>query len=1061
MERICVAVRVRPPTKEEPVKGNYWRVEDNQISLHNALGTPISGYSYAFDHVFGYDSKNRSIYGVHTKDLIEAAVNGFNGTVFAYGQTSSGKTYTMQGSPEDPGIIRLAVYNVFKNIELITDREFLIRVSYMEIYNEEINDLLAHENQKLQVHENLERGIFVAGLREEIVNSPDQVFELVELGEVHRHVGETNMNARSSRSHSIFRMVIESRVKDAERNGSSYDKDAVRVSVLNLVDLAGSERVAKTGAGGVRLKEGTHINKSLMSLGTVINKLSEGGGKQRGHIPYRDSKLTRILQPALGGNAKTAIICTIAPEEIHTDETRGTLQFASRAKRVTNCAKVNEIMTDAALLKRQKKEIEELRKKLQGSHSGVLEQEILKLRNDMLKFELEREKLAMELEEERKAQLERDRRIMEQQQKIENLSTLVINSDQDRNSYKLNSCDHSFPPRRSLESLNQEGRSTKNGCREGSLGRRVTLRKEKFQTPTFESVLDGSSEKPHSFSRLPDGSPLPSDFGNVADEDMWMNMNKGHVTAELDFFQSTPNRNHSSVPSYMSSVHGIVEEYQGEIESLKEQLEKALQDKQEVEKCLESQLMLNDELKMVVSDLEEISRKLGEVTPNCKEDQKGSSSFFQAPFPQEKSVIGACVSATEAEDNDFSSLKAKFTKFVNLFDWYKKENSELHQQCQMLNKQLNHAVASLVLTTDSCTEKEIRSVQNKEHVYGTDFTGLKVSKECHTATSFLQSADSSSRILPVPLSGRLRQISSKVCKMENDLGGIPFINVDALCSHIENTFCHLPADDLSDSKSAINFIMQIQCKESDKLEDGNLFVDVEGENNKRNQCDENVQNKECLEYDSKIICDEVYDRKSTNMYSGIANVILLAKWLVEEFKSLAPDHNCFVSNCMQMNPATGKLFKGLQICLKEIAKVASEIHLAAVEKEHCNSNSNLDVDLTTHGDVVDIEGNIFQSEESMNLWERLKMSAEHVSSLDNKLALLNIEKDAISKALENELSRQEKKQLDKRFSELLVHELSQLSAAMAGRDAVFASICSGIREFEDNLENRRSFSLLS
>ncbi|MFS7965200.1 putative plus-end-directed kinesin ATPase [Helianthus anomalus] len=144
------------------------------------------------------------------------------------------------------------------------------------------------------------------------------------------------MNVRSSRSHTIFRMVIESKGKD-----SALD-DAIRVSVLNLVDLAGSERIAKTGAGGVRLKEGKHINKSLMILGNVINKLSDGA-KQRGHIPYRDSKLTRILQPALGGNAKTSIICTVAPEEVHIEETKGTLQFASRAKRITNCVQVNEV----------------------------------------------------------------------------------------------------------------------------------------------------------------------------------------------------------------------------------------------------------------------------------------------------------------------------------------------------------------------------------------------------------------------------------------------------------------------------------------------------------------------------------------------------------------------------------------------------------------------------------------------------------------------------------------------------------------------------------------------
>ncbi|KAK2991873.1 hypothetical protein RJ640_006028, partial [Escallonia rubra] len=386
-------------------------------------------------HVFDQDCTNSTVYELLTKDIIRAAVDGFNGTAFAYGQTSSGKTFTMNGSDNDPGIIHRAVHDIFQKIQMTTDREFLIRVSYMEIYNEEINDLFTVENQKLQIHESLERGIFVAGLREEIVNSAEQVLKLIQLGEVNRHFGETNMNARSSRSHTIFRMVIESKGKETGSTDYLSSDDAVRVSVLNLVDLAGSERIAKTGAGGVRLKEGKHINKSLMALGNVINKLSEGA-KQRGHIPYRDSKLTRILQPALGGNAKTSIICTVAPEEVHVEETKGTLKFASRAKRITNCVQVNEILTDAALLKRQKLEIEELRKKLQGSHAGVLEQEILNLRNDMLKYELEREKLAMELEEERKSHRERGQCIREQQMGLDNSNSVVF-SGSDTNSSQV------------------------------------------------------------------------------------------------------------------------------------------------------------------------------------------------------------------------------------------------------------------------------------------------------------------------------------------------------------------------------------------------------------------------------------------------------------------------------------------------------------------------------------------------------------------------------------------------------------------------------------------------
>ncbi|PIA53947.1 hypothetical protein AQUCO_00900489v1 [Aquilegia coerulea] len=387
MERIFVTVRPKPLSSED-AKSSPWRISENSISIANQTSR------FDFDRIFKEDCKTIEVYEARTKDIVSAAVRGFNGTVFAYGQTNSGKTYTMRGSDVEPGVIRLAVCDLFDTIIEDVDREFLLRMSYMEIYNEEINDLLAPEHRKLQIHENLERGIFVAGLKEEIVATPEQVIDLMEFGESHRHIGETNMNVYSSRSHTIFRMflntefskirfflihisftfcfrvfgknykIIESRLRTEDDNiGNSCD--AVRVSVLNLVDLAGSERAAKTGAEGMRLKEGSHINKSLMTLGTVIKKLSEGVESNGGHVPYRDSKLTRILQPSLGGNANTAIICNITLAQIHTDETKSNLQFASKALRVTNCTRVNEILTDAALLKRQKKEIEELRARLQ------------------------------------------------------------------------------------------------------------------------------------------------------------------------------------------------------------------------------------------------------------------------------------------------------------------------------------------------------------------------------------------------------------------------------------------------------------------------------------------------------------------------------------------------------------------------------------------------------------------------------------------------------------------------------------------------------------------------
>ncbi|KAG8654829.1 hypothetical protein MANES_05G183300v8 [Manihot esculenta] len=677
MEKICVAVRVRPPVavSQEISNGNHWRVEDNHISLLKSDGTPISGVTYAFDHVFDESCTNARVYELLTKDIIHAAVEGFNGTAFAYGQTSSGKTFTMNGSETDPGIIHRAVKDIFNKIQMMSDREFLIRVSYMEIYNEEINDLFALENQKLQIHESLERGIFVAGLREEIVNNAEQVLELIAAGEVNRHFGETNMNVRSSRSHTIFRMVIESKEKD--NNSSNYScGDAIRVSVLNLVDLAGSERIAKTGAGGVRLKEGKHINKSLMALGNVINKLSDSP-KQRGHIPYRDSKLTRILQPALGGNAKTSIICTVAPEEVHVDETKGTLQFASRAKRITNCAQVNEILTDAALLKRQKLEIEELRKKLEGSRAEVLEQEILKLRNDMLKYEADREKLEMQLEEERKSHKERDQRIREQQMRIDNLSSLVTFPEHDRNSVQNSGSQFS------KEEINDS-----------------SSKEDVFRTPSFKAAPNAFVAKRSNYSRRTDYSPLPDTLSNVADEETWLKMNKGYI-ADLDSIQMTPARKVQSFPLSDMTPGLSSDDYRQEVENLRRQLELITEEKNELEEEI-------SELKQEASVIGEIPQRLCKSVANCKEIFKDILLTLQSFVPDgEYSTTKLLSSTSEIGISLLSNLESYLLVDKDNHDSFPRNDSLVQEHCKVLSESIRGTITSLVAS-------EKLAIQNKE-----------------------------------------------------------------------------------------------------------------------------------------------------------------------------------------------------------------------------------------------------------------------------------------------------------------------------------------------------------
>ncbi|CAN1775928.1 Kinesin-like protein KIN-7N, partial [Linum perenne] len=686
MEKICVAVRVRPPVTPSPLDtisgGSYWITEDNRISLHRSGGTPISGVSYAFDHVFDHGSSNSRVYELLTKDIIHAAVEGFNGTVFAYGQTSSGKTFTMNGSEKDPGVIHRAVRDIFDKTQAqISDREFLIRVSYMEIYNEEINDLFAVENQKLPIHESLERGIFVAGLREEIVNSAEQVLKLMESGEVNRHFGETNMNARSSRSHTIFRMVIESKGKVSNSSSDYSSSDAVRVSVLNLVDLAGSERIAKTGAGGVRLKEGKYINKSLMALGNVINKLSDGG-KQRAHIPYRDSKLTRILQPALGGNAKTSIICTLAPEEIHIEETKGSLLFASRAKRITNCAQVNEILTDAALLKRQKLEIEELRKKLQGSHAEDLEQEILNLRNGMLKYELEREKLEMQLEEERKSQKEREQRIREQQMKIDNLSNIVTSADCDRSSSQGPSGGTSRPVEEFSDNNN-------------------AFQEDLFRTPSFKATPNAFVSKRSNNVRLPDFSPLPETLSNVADEDTWMKLNHG-FTIDLDSIHMTPARKVQSFPANDVTPGYSIEKYKQEVQDLRTELQLVTAEKNGIKEKNSELLLLNDRLMHEKSELEQKLDLLGHIPPNFLKYitssidiyEEAHSTLLQSCALEAETSTARLLSGTrEIGKTVLSNLENYISRAVDGGESIQKDDSAVEKELKMLSER-SKAVAS-------------------------------------------------------------------------------------------------------------------------------------------------------------------------------------------------------------------------------------------------------------------------------------------------------------------------------------------------------------------------------
>ncbi|KAL2537590.1 Kinesin motor family protein [Forsythia ovata] len=389
-DSISVTIRFRPMNEREYHRGDEiaWYTDGDKI-VRNEYN-PMT--AYAFDRVFGPNTNTQEVYEVAARPVVKAAMEGINGTVFAYGVTSSGKTHTMHGDHNSPGVIPLAIKDVFSIIQDTPGREFLLRVSYLEIYNEVINDLLDPTGQNLRVREDMQ-GTYVEGIKEEVVLSPGHALSFIAAGEEHRHVGSNNFNLFSSRSHTIFTLMIES-----SADGDDYD--GVIFSQLNLIDLAGSES-SKTETTGLRRKEGSYINKSLLTLGTVIGKLSEG---KASHVPYRDSKLTRLLQSSLSGHGHVSLICTVTPASSNMEETHNTLKFASRAKRVEIYASRNKIIDEKSLIKKYQREIsclkEELDQLKKGMFAGINPVEIMTLKQQLEEGQV---KMQSRLEEEEEA----------------------------------------------------------------------------------------------------------------------------------------------------------------------------------------------------------------------------------------------------------------------------------------------------------------------------------------------------------------------------------------------------------------------------------------------------------------------------------------------------------------------------------------------------------------------------------------------------------------------------------------------------------------------------------
>uniref|UniRef100_U3BWD4 Kinesin-like protein n=1 Tax=Callithrix jacchus TaxID=9483 RepID=U3BWD4_CALJA len=368
-ESVRVVVRCRPMNGKEKA-ASYDTVVDvdvklGQVSVKNPKGMAHEmPKTFTFDAVYDWNAKQFELYDETFRPLVDSVLQGFNGTIFAYGQTGTGKTYTMEGirgDPEKRGVIPNSFDHIFTHISRSQNQQYLVRASYLEIYQEEIRDLLSKDQTKrLELKERPDTGVYVKDLSSFVTKSVKEIEHVMNVGNQNRSVGATNMNEHSSRSHAIFVITIE--CSEVGLDGENH----IRVGKLNLVDLAGSERQAKTGAQGERLKEATKINLSLSALGNVISALVDGKST---HIPYRDSKLTRLLQDSLGGNAKTVMVANVGPASYNVEETLTTLRYANRAKNIKNKPRVNEDPKDA-LLREFQEEIARLKAQLEKRSIG-------------------------------------------------------------------------------------------------------------------------------------------------------------------------------------------------------------------------------------------------------------------------------------------------------------------------------------------------------------------------------------------------------------------------------------------------------------------------------------------------------------------------------------------------------------------------------------------------------------------------------------------------------------------------------------------------------------------
>ncbi|KAL9691773.1 hypothetical protein QQ045_012199 [Rhodiola kirilowii] len=805
------------------------------------------------DKVFGPDTNTPEVYEVAAKPVIKAAMDGVTGTVFAYGVTSSGKTHTMHGDHYSPGIIPLAIKDVFSIIQETPGREFLLRVSYLEIYNEVINDLLDPTGQNLRVREDAQ-GTYVEGIKEEVVLSPGHALSFIAAGEEHRHVGSNNFNLLSSRSHTIFTLMIES-----SATGEEYD--GVVFSQLNLIDLAGSES-SKTETTGLRRKEGSYINKSLLTLGTVIGKLSEGRAT---HVPYRDSKLTRLLQSSLSGHGHVSLICTITPASSNMEETHNTLKFASRAKRIEIFASRNVILDEKSLIKKYQREIASLKQEMEqlkrGMLVGVNHEQLLTLKQQLEQGQVKMQS-RLEEEEDAKAAL---------MSRIQRLTKLILISSKSIIPARSNDA----PTRCQSRSVSEDGGSLLIGNDKGE------------NSSPLSDVISNPSQTDSSGDCNGETSPSSDTVTESVPTDeliSGLDLSEGEVTMadKVDLYVEQVKLLTEDIAMSSSTLKRMVEQSVNDPDSLKVQiqnLEAEIEEKKGRVQTLEQLINESGEASVVKASLVEMQQTITRLTAQCDE-----KSFELELRTADNYILQEQLHNKNSENKELrEKVNALQQQLVSVVDKLKSQSEDL-----VPVRELNEVKRKLQLKVNENEKMRLERIQYVEENSGLRVQNQKLAEEA----SYAKELASAAAVELKNLAGEVTKLSLQNAKLEKELVASRAANIQSTNGfnrrHNENS--------KPGARGRLsNRASDVPDNESDdfdlwNLDQDDLIMELQARKQKEKNMQATIAEKELLENEYRKKVEDLKKREKT-LEGDLANMWVLVAKLKKEAAVVMPPKN--------------------------------------------------------------------------------------------------------------------------------------------------------------------------